>query len=315
MKLLVWSDLHAHDWKNVDKPDRWKDCIRAIKLVYSVAWAHEVHAIAFLGDLFESKRIVHTHVLRAVVDALLGGPTIPKIFVPGNHDLVEGGSILDILQSDEIYVTSKPKTHLVRGWRVHCVPFGANPTDDYDIMLTHAEWKGAVYETGQVASATTLDEALVAKHNNGGLVMSGHHHKPQRLERNEFQVICVGAPMRHSWRDCDDLTPRGCMLATLNDNVKHAVKAATLRSISFDNELPLFVSDPTGNEKDFCLGTKPQPLHEETTQEITRAVRFAPLAEAVPEYVRANCPDKARHKQLVEVGRKILRAVRKDEHV
>lgn len=95
MKLLFFSDLHAHNWSqfHTRMPNglnsRLNDCVDIIRQAAGVVKQYDIDHVLFLGDLFESRKSldidVYSEVFRAVKD--LAAVVPQRVWMlKGNHD-------------------------------------------------------------------------------------------------------------------------------------------------------------------------------------------------------------------------------------
>src|SRR3990167_8487607 len=98
--IVVWGDLQAHPWQELERPDRWRELLCVFGMVNRVAKDHDADAIVFLGDLFQNKRTLRADVVgetliqfaRAIEEF-----DKPYYIMEGNHDLCAGVYVPQIL--------------------------------------------------------------------------------------------------------------------------------------------------------------------------------------------------------------------------
>ena len=214
MSVLVFSDLHAHDWTLFGGITKYRghainarlaDAAKVIDWVRRKAQKHDVRRVLFLGDLFHKKCLIDVRVFGVVAEALYRlAEAFPLTVLAGNHDLTRRSAEGQF--SDEhalaalgghprIQVVDQPT--LVDG--LGMVPYAA----DRDTVLRgvetcisagatalalHAGVAGAV--TGPVEyqpfePVTTDDLPNVP-------IVSGHYHLPQVVGG---RVTYIGAPL------------------------------------------------------------------------------------------------------------------------
>lgn len=227
MKLVIYGDTHFHQFQESDRPDRWKEMLRIIDIVYNVAVREEAEYICHLGDLFETKRAVRTDVAARVMWKILENDraySIPHLFIRGNHDSYRGETPLTTLQaaSENISVcNTKPYNNiwLFPSLSILTVPYGCEEVeaDDYDILLCHAGIRNGHMANGIHTTTSTLPAGLLEKTGRRKICFNGHYHIPQTITTpGQVPVICVGAPYHLNWSDADsNLRRRGIIVVTI----------------------------------------------------------------------------------------------------
>lgn len=91
MRLVAFSDLHIHNYRQFDKDgSRLENCLRVLDEVFEYAGANNIEHILFAGDMFDMQKQVPTIVMNKTIqrfDYLLGKyPKIRFMCISGNHD-------------------------------------------------------------------------------------------------------------------------------------------------------------------------------------------------------------------------------------
>lgn len=119
VRLLAFSDLHAHPWQpgNAAGRDRVEDCMNCLRAAYHTACLTGTDVMAFLGDLFDSKAALRPDVAARTYAQVRASATgfnqigreragfreskgVPflgigrTVLISGNHDLVRNVSTL-----------------------------------------------------------------------------------------------------------------------------------------------------------------------------------------------------------------------------
>lgn len=216
MKLLSFSDLHAHLWPEfstiVNDPDhgsissRLQDTLNFFRWVERQIAKHEIDAFVFQGDLFHRKRLIEVSVYNKVAEAVQSLARLrPLYLMVGNHDmametLVDHGiapfrryhnvTVVDSHDSKSIPGVGmvsfcRDNGELLR--RVHEVT-----NKKMRVLLLHAGIDGAT--VGQLEARPFI--ALKASDLPPVRVYSGHYHKPQVIEREDDlpPITYVGSP-------------------------------------------------------------------------------------------------------------------------
>jgi DNA repair exonuclease SbcCD nuclease subunit len=317
IKLVVFGDLQADRWQEGERPKRVDDFINAIHKVYDIVNDVNADMVVYLGDLFERKDRLHTDVLTKVVATFTDCIThagCPTQLVAGNHDLYRSGNILDIFNDvQNAEVVTQPASIVYKGYNLLFVPNGtvlSNEQEcssiDYDIAFMHAEIRGATLakgiqsHTSSFGGKLTGDVSFARKTGRRKLILNGHYHIPQTIQWKSLwkcvPIICVGAPLCHSWSDEGDLSNRGCVIVTMTkENV------ATDR-VAFD--FPKFL--PEGHKAirpgiDF---TRPTLDNTKVKSKVDRkgleAVLSSDKAESLRAWLKVTYPGLAKDKDWIE---------------
>jgi len=265
--IVAFGDVHAHPWQDGERPDRWKDCVKAIDLVYDVANAEKADMIVFCGDLFESKRAIRTDIAAAVAEQIhdaskyfcAGATATPRhvIYLAGNHDMYRDSCVLRML-GEPVRVIEGQAQEILYPKRGHFLfaPHGTNWANvvekDYDAVFTHQEFKGAELRPGILTQDDNVPEWVRAR---SRIVINGHYHIPQTLVHKGkgklADVLCLGSPLQHNWKDVDDPLLRGCWIIELSCGGK-AARYKDVHVLGGFDEFPRFFSSDEGaREQDF----------------------------------------------------------------
>lgn len=189
------------------------DCRNFISYVMKLCDEQDIDAIVFLGDWFENRDAIQTHVLDAAYSDAerLNSIGIPVFFITGNHDLrlktsrdIAATNIFSNLDNFHV-ITDEPYFVELAGNKCGFYPYLFN--DEYvtrapeinslDYVFGHFEFKGFVV-TGKT---TKLEHG--AEHtlfNKPKFIFSGHFHKRQIQEN----VVFIGNPFPTNYGDVDD---------------------------------------------------------------------------------------------------------------
>lgn len=182
MRLLVIGDTHFHNWKNQKITKYQMEFLRSLK---TIAKDKNVNGLVFLGDIFESRKVIDKFILSEVVSAI--GSLAERYFiilVTGNHDYYDSEvSVLEKLFSSikNTYVITSPKVITFSRFRLGFLPWPYWSDKDVlsvmpaDYIFSHVEIKGVPYKPGDSFAPShglTLDklERLI--------IFNGHYHIP-----------------------------------------------------------------------------------------------------------------------------------------
>jgi exonuclease SbcD len=234
MRVLLYSDLHAHPWKQYATilPDgmnsRLQDGINCLKQIIAFATTQNIDAVLFGGDLFHTRGRLSVQAFNAVFEAMAGFPrAVPQLLIHGNHDQADkegavysihtlrtltnvvdkaGWVELETKNGETLAVMAVPYTenvaHLRELVREPLPPMaGRNKGLIPRILLGHLGVQGAKIGADFVYS--NQHDAVIDDLNITGFdaVFLGHFHQHQQLAPN---VWYIGAPMHHNWGDRHD---------------------------------------------------------------------------------------------------------------
>jgi DNA repair exonuclease SbcCD nuclease subunit len=230
MKLVFFSDLHAHPFKPYatilanGMNSRLADAVGCVEQIYEYCTSHPVDAVLFGGDMFHVRRTIVVQAFNAVYEAMskFKLSNIPALLIGGNHDQAdrdgsehsvhafrtfatvvdEPGWVTWPTKSGEIQLLAVPYCEDVEVIRslADMVTKGNRPR----LFLGHFGVQGAkvgadfVYENPYDVTVADLNQPSF----DAGFL--GHYHLYQPVGMN-FHYI--GAPLHHSWGDVGQ--PRG----------------------------------------------------------------------------------------------------------
>ena len=228
MKIAVFSDLHAHNFKEFDKAsdrsgsyrlDTTLDCIFFMKQ-YCID--NGISTVLFGGDMFHVRSKVNTMVYNACYDAIKSLAEVCEIhMIPGNHDDYDNSdtpthSLHPFKEIPNVYVYDTPAVVNLAGGQatLFALPFSKNTTrckewiseisimateSNNPILLAHLGVWGATVGSHSypLPEAYTVEDLYpeVFKY-----VVLGHFHKRQFLGDYPRAFYC-GAPIQHSFND------------------------------------------------------------------------------------------------------------------
>jgi len=294
MKVLLFSDLHAHAFKAystvlpqpVGRNSRLHDAILILQEIKAIADKEDVDGILFGGDLFHIRPGAGTmkiSTFNAIYDAI-ARLKIGREFVGllvGNHDqgdragrehsIYAFGSIVTVMDKPE-WFNFTPDLHVFalpaqskNAPIKEIIDLNLNPDfEGQAIMLGHLPIAGGVVGCNfhmPDESATKVDDLRPDYFRR---IFLGDFHKPQTLQPS---VQYIGATHHHNWGDADQR--RGCLIWDTETNVvkfHHLTSAPKFVKVPIDNVSNMTVVDLQGN--------------------FIRVVHNAPLSGATSEQIR-----------------------------
>lgn len=330
IRVLYWTDLHAHDWEKNVRPNRWQDFVSAVVRVYGIADDWGANLVVFGGDLFESKVEHKSNVWSSVIGALLTGIQSEQhrenVFLTGNHDIYRGQSVLQVLDTFPNVKVVHPNRVLYSTFPLHegkyistaFVPYGwgGQPNAAHPVLalFTHCEFAGMTYGRGIVAKNTTIHNDWLRVSKN---IFNGHMHVRQRAvagkgNGKKTSITCQGPLIPINWVDASDRTQfdRGVLKITLTadsvvtENVPFAVFPRFFNSpTAFRGIHPRaidFVGTPTASVE----AEQEKVTTEVITKRIAKGVKRG--EELLVDYVdTVPCPAVNDRELLLTAGRKL----------
>lgn len=316
MSTVIWGDAQFHPWQETERPDRWRDILRVVDIVYQHAADIDAEKIVFLGDMFETKRSVRSDVFSAVHSRFYTCAkkyNIPHILLCGNHDIYRDrkDSLLHTFLLDDL-ILPVVNDYVVLDEELF-VPFGVDVPEDteYRYMYTHAEIEGCFHTANCESSVSGIPAGLLAGTRLRQCVFNGHYHSHQIAVRDAASVLveCVGAPFHHCWRDVatgSNMNMRRRGFVVLHDNDVHDF-------ISLDDEFPRFVLNcdkDTAKTNDFVEHSYEQDERKSSAvardDELGIGTSMDPT-NSIPGYVSYSGVDKKRQKPLTDMGIELYR--------
>lgn len=250
MKILLWSDLHAHNHRPFARYDdgmnsRLRDAMRVIDQI--TERAEDCDASVFLGDMFHvspAPAPVFNEVYERVRKL---AAACPLLMLAGNHDLrgkYYSGDPRDIpflkfAQFPGVRIAEVNTLGVDKIGDLNVLAFNHRREEDAaeiirecdgaDLLLMHQEIYGADNEFGYMFKGGVHPDELTKKFR---WVFNGHIHKPQIIDD---RVVLVGAPMHINFGDVGD---RGFFILDTEEDDIEVVQT----------EYPRFVTVALGEE-------------------------------------------------------------------
>ena len=289
MRIIAWSDLHAHPWQEAERPGRWGDYIRVIREVRAIAAKRKADALVFCGDLFESSRTLRADVASAVYAELLHGnddSSTPEFYLSGNHDRLQNGhNALEplryalsggrvILPSDT--VNSPPiVTHGICGVVLGFLPNGAVMSNNkqwakhippHDILFTHTDIADAYMGGGLRTKSDGVPFRLLMA-SRAKVLICGHYHHPQSFQRGGCKCYFVGSPIQNNWSDLETgkSNPRGVLEIDITPQTDALCAVRRIPLTGFPRFLR--AGDASAMPEDFILHQDTNMIEEEDEPE------------------------------------------------
>jgi DNA repair exonuclease SbcCD nuclease subunit len=223
MKIALFSDLHAHPFKNgtIDehgRNSRVEDAVSVIRQVYTEGVKRGVDYVLFGGDLFDRRKSIDVDTYNRIHEVIsTQSLSIPTYMIPGNHDQAnKSGTIhaLQRFQTESCFIFQEPQwvklnsdtalfgvpyyddgeliaQYIVKG--LEQKPKGVSKT----ILLMHYGIAGAKIGPSDYVLPCELSVDML-KPDKWDIIFGGHYHIGQQLGE-KFNYI--GSAMQHRWDD------------------------------------------------------------------------------------------------------------------
>lgn len=216
MNILIFSDLHAHNYQDFSHYDggsnsRLDAAMATVLMIADCATEVKAKHILFGGDVFHLKNFVDSQVLRYTFEMFKHLASVAPVHIcAGNHDykswdkdpvLVEmaSGLLGDISMTD--------RADLGEGWTLFTFNYRRNIDEltavlehwnpvPKSIGLFHQDTIGSKY--GGIEVMKGLSPDLLAQ--KFDLSVIGHYHTPHIYNP---KVISIGAPLAHNFGDVE----------------------------------------------------------------------------------------------------------------
>ena len=236
-KVLLFTDLHAHEYRPFSKPtsegvgSRFLCTLKVLNTIFQYAIDNQIQHVFFLGDLFHHRTVLYSIIFDKIAGAIeeAANNGLHLHFILGNHDFIfsndaspslirkiKGIDVIDTptlfglrnlddkLAAMKFYFSPESMIeelilldNLTKD-RVKHIP---NNSECNHTLLGHFELIGA-----KVGDEYVLREPVSPEVFNPTIfnhIFSGHIHKAQVLHTTEQhkQVNYVGTPLQHTFND------------------------------------------------------------------------------------------------------------------
>lgn len=316
---ISFSDLHIHNWKQFNESNaRLTKDIDVLRNISRVCKKNNCPAF-FSGDLFHNPEYLHNTVITKFLKGYkmyFEDEGIDFYAISGNHDQCEKNTIKNMspnyLQGfNAVFKTFNLidfKTKQTKDFKVMGIPYlsgnvgfkksiqrAKKKLDPFttNILLVHTDFPGALDTDGrEVKSQHNLPKKFKNLFNGFDIVLAGHIHKPQIIQKGK--IVMVGSPKHQRRSDA------GCEQGyweIYDDN--------TFKFVEFKN-YPKFITLKPGEDipDNFHYYTKTLEVKvtEQETQSFTSTNDKSKLAKRYCK--KKNVTDKGKINTLVKILQK-----------
>lgn len=235
MRILIFSDLHAHAFKpystilNNGLNSRLNDTLIVLDEIISACQVYQVDLVLFGGDLFHQRTPITVSTFNAVHEKIAKlRLTVPRVgLLKGNHDQTNRSGTINSIDTFNaiVDVFSTPQwatyTTPVDKINILCLPYLdkrkeiqetikkllSEPKDGPKMLLGHVDINGGVTGSDIVLTSNDMPQLTELEPESFSQMFFGHFHKHQKLYTNAHYV---GSTHQNNWSDAGQ--DRGFML-------------------------------------------------------------------------------------------------------
>ncbi len=205
MKLLIIGDLHFHTWKQPQLLKFQNEFMESF--IPSVIKQYSPNGIVFMGDIFESRKMVDKQLVFKVLSWIEDLSTKLQVYlVIGNHDYyteeVSPFEIEHILKHAKVFTEYGSASF--NGFKLVFLPWNSWKKEipieffgNNTLAFSHADIVGISYPSEKSSPSTGLNKDIVSKFY---YLFNGHYHKRSRYGN----IINVGSVMQRTLSDYGD---------------------------------------------------------------------------------------------------------------
>lgn len=235
MKVLFFSDLHAHNWSQFSRTlpggrnSRLQAILDVVDRIAAYCEEHEISHCFMLGDVFHTRTKIDVEVFSSTWLAFkrLSEKVKHLVILRGNHDSYDAMGETHSLEAfrEFAFVIDKPWIGDLDGIQVAAHPYTPNMEDwkifsnfvssQTDFFLFHQGVSTGLVGAFNVAIKAEVDiEDL--PHTRATYCLGGHYHKHQFMAPN---VAFIGSPIQHSFGERDEV--KGFLVLEKQDTWTH----------------------------------------------------------------------------------------------
>lgn len=227
MKVVVFSDLHMHNWSYGSNSDsvnpsiynsRLQDGAKVLHIIHDYCFHHKIKYVFFTGDFFHTHGKLDASTLQLACIALRAFKKdgIHIFFIAGNHDMADKGGYVTSLEPFVEYGTVV-KTRSF--FKLDNVQIGMlaytedenvlnsflhdyvgyidtlDAKDNVQFLFMHQGVAGAPVGSGFVINEI-LEPDMIPKSITHAF--TGHYHSHRKISD---RLTIVGSPLQHTWAD------------------------------------------------------------------------------------------------------------------
>jgi len=214
MELLIFSDLHIHNYKAFNENgDRLDNCLRVLMEMFETAAAQGISHILFVGDLYDQQQAIPPIVINNTIEVFKAlfdeYPEILFIAITGNHDqstknLKDAPAVSSIQHLDTIFENFKviDNSYMVLEdlITVYGIPYYSHQ-EHFQQAIPGPGMHDAIlliHQTPRHSNEMIPYECTAEQFSEFDYVFCGHIHKYERLADN-FEI--VGSPLHRDLGD------------------------------------------------------------------------------------------------------------------
>jgi DNA repair exonuclease SbcCD nuclease subunit len=248
VKILLLSDIHAHNFQDFAKPgfgmnSRLNYTLEAVTAALQYAVDNKITTVFVLGDIFHSHSKLDVDVIHHTYDAFADfAQDVDFTFLVGNHDQsANDGSVHSVSIFKELgRVVEHPTWFCVGDQKVFAMPY----MRDTEQWKSHVKWQDEqdvnydIFLFHQGLNEGQIGAFNISLKGNIGLGdlpdtkfrFGGHYHKHQKLDDRTWYV---GSPIQHNFGERDET--KGFVVLDTDDGTVTQVPLDSPRFFQFNS--------------------------------------------------------------------------------
>jgi DNA repair exonuclease SbcCD nuclease subunit len=217
MKFLFTADIHLSRYSQdkiedeTNLPERLHSIKQSLDEMIEYCINNQIENFIIGGDLLHGKSIIYARAQNLMLDFFNSNKSIKFYVIDGNHDISGKSAIVDkalkpLETLDNVKWISCDETYYMKNEDMLFLPYS------YDVHEKIRNYKAKILishfglSEGMLHSGMSIVSNISMKHlkNNFQLVLLGHYHKPQKIEKDNLTVYYVGSPIQLDWGEKND---------------------------------------------------------------------------------------------------------------
>lgn len=263
MNVLVFSDLHLHEWNYAANHASGINSRLAYQRevlwdILNSAYEYDVMSIVCCGDFFHTHGKITAPILDVAGEFITNITNGEREFycLVGNHDMADKAgrfnSLRWMIANPYVTVIDKPINHSMFSFcpfteKKQIVEDFLNNVPNGDVtVFMHQGVQGVPVNNGWELPNEILRSEMIPEHVVNAF--TGHYHNHQKISN---KLTVVGAPMQHTWADVGQ--KRGWLIYNTNSGQYKHIESKHPKFILFDKE----IDKPDQIEGNFIRVTNP----------------------------------------------------------
>jgi len=209
MKFAFIADIHLSKYgqdkleETTKLPERLSSIKQALYEVGNYCRNQKIGIVIIGGDIYHNKSIIYSIAQQIMLEYFEDFRDLEFWIIDGNHDLSgKGKDAISALRSFKTVRNVKWISQVEMGDDdLICIPYSYDvvnqvKTNKRRILISHFGLSEGVLNSGMSIIQDISLSDLVGKYE---LVLLGHYHKPQQIEREDIRLFYVGSLIQLDW--------------------------------------------------------------------------------------------------------------------